>query len=155
MHVLSAERPHRPGNRKHRRSPSSSVSSDDAAAHRSAKRQRVAHPTVPPPAFWDGLSEVPLCASALRELDRRNKERESARENAKVAPDTTRRRSHRLRAGRTAADHDDRRQPAEQFLSRCVTPSSKEIRRSAKHGGPSLTDLRGVGNVLSSTPMPS
>ncbi|KAI0965114.1 hypothetical protein F4678DRAFT_467902 [Xylaria arbuscula] len=36
------------------------------------RKQKLAHPTRPPPAFWDNLSEIPLTRSALQELDRRN-----------------------------------------------------------------------------------
>jgi hypothetical protein len=55
----------------------SSSSPQDDAPHGSSKRPKFEHSTVPPPAFWDGLSELPLCASTLRELDRRNTRRAS------------------------------------------------------------------------------
>jgi hypothetical protein len=39
------------------------------------KQQRYAHPDIPPPAFWDNLSTIPLTKNALRELERRNEQR--------------------------------------------------------------------------------
>lgn len=38
------------------------------------KTGELCHPTQPPPAFWDNLSEIPLTRNALRELNRRNDE---------------------------------------------------------------------------------
>ena len=152
-------RPRNSGKRKLQRSLCSNASSDgddddddDDAARGSVKRQKLGHPTVPPPSFWDRLSEVPLCRSALRELDRRNKQRDPGRENAKVDPDSIHRRSRRLRARRiaarrTAADDNDHRQPADRFLSHCAPTILKRVRRLATHGGPDLTDLRGVSNT--------
>ena len=67
-----------------------------------------------PPEFWDRLSKIELWAEALEELQRRL---------GKLQPST-------------AAVHtqDDRSR----------NPSSKDIARFARHGGPDLSSLRGV-----------
>ncbi|KAF5020097.1 hypothetical protein F66182_7885 [Fusarium sp. NRRL 66182] len=122
--------------RKHRQ-PESSPSPRDDEAHGSSKRRKLQHPTVPPPAFWDGLSTVPLCASALTELDRRNARRALA---GKDLSESTRR-SRRLRARRSAAD--DGHLLTDLFLGRCSAKSLKGIKGLARHGGPDLTELRG------------
>jgi hypothetical protein len=126
--------------RKHQH-PETSSSPQVDKAHGSSKRRKLRYPTVPPPAFWDALSTVPLCASALRELDRRNARRALARKDLHVSPEPTRR-SRRLRARRVATDSG--LLPADQFLRRCSPKTLKGIRGLSKLGGPDLTELRGV-----------
>ena len=132
--------------RKHRHSLEPSPSTQDDAGYWSSKRQKVEHPTVPPPSFWDSLSELPLCASALRELDRRNKHRELRRKDAAVPSKSKPRRSQRLQSRRATIDDD--RLLADRFLRRCSPTTLTEVRRLAKYGGPDLTKLRGVSKRL-------
>ena len=101
--------------RKHRHPESSSLPQDHEA-YGSSKQRKLRHPTVPPPAFWDGLSTVPLCESALRELDRRYAQRAPAGKDLHVSPEPTRR-SRRLQARRTATD--DGHPIADRLLRRC------------------------------------
>ena len=70
-------------------------------------------------AFWDGLSRIHLTTRALRELDRRNRHHTSRRTNL----DSRR-------------DWDRYRRPLMNITGQIV--------RFASHGGPDLTDLRGV-----------
>lgn len=130
--------------RKHRHSPRSNSYSEDDAAHGSPKRQKLRHSTVPPSSFWDGLSEVPLCKSALRELDRRNRRRELGQTDATYSSKPTLRRSRRLQIRRAAADARDLRQRANRRLG---SPTFQNIiKRIAKDGGFDHTDLRGVNS---------
>ncbi len=70
-----------------------------------------------PPAFYDNLSHIWLTKHALRELDRRTKENSSL-STQQSAPTFLRKRS-----------------------STCL---NDDIKRFATHGGPDLSDLRGV-----------
>jgi hypothetical protein len=112
------------------------------SAQGSPKRRKVCHPTFPPPRFWDGLSTIALSANALRELNRRNTQRE--RSNADVAYLPPPRRSRRLRARRAITEENDSSLPVDRFLRRCSSPCLKQLKRFATHGGPDLRDLRGV-----------
>lgn len=102
---------------------------DDAQPPR--RKHKVDHPTSPPPKFWDDLSKkahIPLTKNALRELNRRNRCRELRDVSRLPLP----RRSRRLAAqGTITAD----REP--------VVPVN-QLRKFTSHGGPDLTDLRGV-----------
>lgn len=121
-----------------------SLSLDDEAAHGSSKRQKLDHPTVPPPPFWDRLSVVPLCVSALHELDRRNERQISGEKQVKAAFEPKIRRSLRLHAKRVAENHRRRQQIAQSLSSpTCL----KRLKRLARGGGPDLSDLRGVSSL--------
>lgn len=100
-----------------------------------------------PPSFWDNLSKVPFCWSAVRELNRRNREQELGQEKIIVSQDSNLRRSHRLRARGAAANktNSSRHQCVEEILN--FATSLEEVRRLSRHGGPDLTDLRGVHDV--------
>ncbi|KAI0436094.1 hypothetical protein F4803DRAFT_567138 [Xylaria telfairii] len=89
-------------------------------------KQRFTHPTRPPPAFWDSLSEIPLTRSALRELDRRNSEEIL--------------RYYRLGRPVTRGDIRKWSQPA---ASTQYHGRQTHLKRFARQGGPDLTDLRG------------
>ena len=70
-----------------------------------------------PPEVWDSLSKIWLTTDALRELNRRNKQNESNLS------------SQRLRARLTRLSVEDKFKSTKSF---------------ARHGGPDLSDLRGV-----------
>lgn len=101
----------------------------------------------PPPAFWDNLSKIWLTGRALKELDKRNTELPSSPYLRLRQPFT--------RALATC-------QPATDVLDQCTTSILKDIKLFARHGGPDLSDLRGVrtaslclcfaNNLSSSTP---
>ena len=76
-----------------------------------AKRQKRSRR---PPEFWDNLSQVPLCHSALREFNRRT-----------VRP--------------TA-----QKPPVRSVLKEDLV---KQLKSFARHGGPDLRDIRGVGRL--------
>ncbi len=84
------------------------------------KKQKHSHPSHPPPAFWDNLSKIPLTRRALRELDRRNSEE----------PPISRSRFY------TRADRPVTR--------RFAAETREAAEGAAQHGGPDLSDLRGV-----------
>ena len=120
---------------KRRRQSAQGQSLSDALLHPS-KKQKLSHPTHPPPTFWDNLSEIPLTRSALRELDRRD---------TKSARSTHSWRHQRARrSARLAANTRSQHLSAADFLGRCTQTCVRRIQRSSKHGGPDLSDLRGV-----------
>lgn len=100
-----------------------------------SKKQKLSYPTRPPPTFWDNLSEIPLIRSALRELDRRDtKNTYSAHSWRRQQASHSTRRAANTRSQLSATD----------FLGRCTQTCVRSIQRSARHGGPDLSDLRGV-----------
>ncbi|OAQ62487.1 hypothetical protein VFPBJ_11424 [Purpureocillium lilacinum] len=112
---------------------------DNTTAHLSKKR-KLAHPSCPPPQFWDGLSKIFLTTNALRELNRRNSRQENSTRTKKPQPTVAPRRSSRLRSSRARAEIGDPFQRVEQ--GHLTHP--KHLKRFATHGGPDLSDLRGV-----------
>lgn len=107
-----------------------------------SKRQKLDHPrgARPPAAFWDNLSKIWLTERALKELDWRN---------TQPAPNSHRspyRRSHRPVTRHAVAEwkNKEENQPATDFLTRCSTGRLEDIKLLARHGGPDLSDLRGV-----------
>ena len=116
----------------------------DRALQPLSKREKPSHPNrgSPPPAeFWDNLSKVWLTKRALRELDRRNTR------PAPKPPNSLYRRPHRPATRRILTEPSKSRQPTESttnFLCHCAPKCLKDIKLSARHGGPDLSDLRGV-----------
>lgn len=96
------------------------------------KKRKLNHPSVPPPQFWDNLSQPVLTRNALRELDRRNSIRDQSRNH------TIRRRYNTRRASLAA-----HRSPTHTLLQ--LSPTGRvQLKLSARHGGPDLQDVRGV-----------
>ncbi|KAI0147294.1 hypothetical protein GGR57DRAFT_258624 [Xylariaceae sp. FL1272] len=87
------------------------------------KKQKLSHPARPPPAFWDSLSEIPLTRSALRELDRRHTSHATSKQRKPACTSI---------------------QPATQYLDGSSQIQLGRIRRSARQGGPDLSDLRAL-----------
>jgi hypothetical protein len=93
-----------------------------------------------PPTFWDNLSKIWLTKSALRELNRRNNKaasRPPRPQYRQVRGPVTRNFLAKLRnrqATQSAAD----------FLRHCESSTLKDIKLFARHGGPDLSDLKGV-----------
>lgn len=91
---------------------------------------------LPPPAFWDNLSKVWLTRRALEELDRRNAQ--SAFNQSPVQP-----KGKKPRTRSAVRELKHRAQPAlpnpaNRYLDR------GNLQRFARHGGPDLSDLKGV-----------
>ncbi|KAG5926929.1 hypothetical protein E4U42_002805 [Claviceps africana] len=130
------------GKRKNRHfSCPSSELPDAEAAHGSSKRIKLDHSTTPPPSFWDRLSIVPLCPSALQELNRRNEQQITNEKRDGTASDPKIRSSRRLRAKRVIEDRLRQRKQLDHSL---LSPTRlRQIKRLADDGGPDLTDLRG------------
>jgi len=106
-----------------------------------SKRQKLSHHSSEPhpsAGFWDGLSKIWLTKEALRELDRRN---------AKPLSHSPSRRAHRPVTRSFLAEVKKRRkhtQSVGDFLHNCTPKTLKNIKLLARHGGPDLSDLRGV-----------
>jgi hypothetical protein len=108
-----------------------------------SKKRKVSHPSgcEPPAAFWDNLSKIWLTRSALRELDRRNAQ------SAPNPPWSSYRRPHRPLTRRGLAEWKKLHQPTQSvidFPSHNKPRRLKDIQLLARHGGPDLSDLRGV-----------
>ena len=93
-----------------------------------------------PSAFWDNLSTTYLTKPALLELDQRN-----AREAPKPQPHRSPR--HRPLTRRVLAEF--RASPCSlaspiDYLDNCESRDLTSIKRTARHGGPDLRDIRGV-----------
>jgi hypothetical protein len=114
------------------------------ASQPQSKRQKLIHHCTEsqlPPAFWDNLSKIWLTKNALRELDRRNSQL------APSSPRSPRRRFHRPVTRRALAEREKNCLPAPSaanFLRHCGLRCLKDIKLSARRGGPDLADLRGV-----------
>ncbi|KAI1322074.1 hypothetical protein F5Y16DRAFT_387680 [Xylariaceae sp. FL0255] len=115
-----------------------------AAAETSPKKQKLTHPTRPPPAFWDNLSEIPLTRRALRELDRRNTTTASYLRRTLRPPS---RRPITRRAARELWPVQTSLHPATQYLRRSGQSELKQLRAFARQGGPDLSELRTIGHV--------
>ena len=136
-----------PASRKRQHSSAGEQPADDSAVRSLSKKRKFAHPTCPPPQFWDGLSKLLLTPNALRELNRRNTQRQRRRaENPQ--PPIVPRRSRRLRALRISAERGESLQRVDQGLVQCSSPCLKRLKKFATHGGPDLSDLRGVRTLV-------
>jgi len=89
----------------------------------------------PPPTFWDKLSKIWLTKDALSELDRRNR-------NTRARPVT---RTYLAQLKRY-------RQFTQSSVNLPAPRTFKDINLFARHGGPDLTDLRGVCIVRDLSP---
>lgn len=103
------------------------------------KRQKLIHSSYPPSSdFWDSLSKIWLTKHALRELDRRN---------ARVIYSTSRQQVRRPATRSFIAASKNNRallQHPSTFLRNCSPQIFEDVKRLARHGGPNLSDLRGV-----------
>ena len=91
-----------------------------------------------PPAFWDNLSKVWLTKRALKEFDRRN----TVVESPSLCP-----KSHESLAHRTSPKpkrHSQTSQSTPYDFFHHATKNTNYIKQFARHGGPNLTDIRGV-----------
>ena len=129
--------------RKRQRSERRSLQLNDTSQSLS-ERQKLSYSTSEsrlPAAFWDNLSKLWLTKRTLRELDRRNTQL------APSPPRSSYRRPHRPVTRRALAELKKRRQlsqTATDFLCHCAPRRLKDIKLFARHGGPDLSDLRGV-----------
>lgn len=108
-----------------------------------SKKQKCSHPSGSqlPPVFWDNLSKIDLTKRALGELDRRNIQvaiRSHPTRHPRLRRQITRSALARLKKGFQPA------QPAADYLCHCGTKTLKNVKHIARHGGPDLSDLRGV-----------
>ena len=109
-----------------------------------SKKAKPSHPRKGelPPAFWDSLSTTHLTKGALQEVDRRNTRAATA------SPSHPR--LHRLSTRRVLAGLKRSAQsftPAINYLYDCSATALKEIKQSARHGGPDLSDVRDVSSL--------
>ncbi|KAF4468245.1 hypothetical protein FALBO_4864 [Fusarium albosuccineum] len=119
--------------RKHKRQ--SEQSGDDT--QRAPKKAKPDHPQIHPPQFWDNLSQPVLTKNALQELNRRTTTVSSPRSYI----DDLR---HRPRTRRALAARRETSAPsAQEFLRQSSPADQARVRRFARHGGPSLEDIRG------------
>ncbi|RDA87724.1 hypothetical protein CP532_1788 [Ophiocordyceps camponoti-leonardi (nom. inval.)] len=116
------------------------------------KERKPSHPDHLPPQFWDGLSKTSFTREALRELDRRNAQRQEELERIQKQRQTSKavRRSRRLRTREKAV-----RPTVHSVLAQLSPSCLKRLKRSATHGGPDLTDLRGYSIPPSSDKLQS
>ena len=131
-----------PLNPRKRRSSERPTPQQDEVLQHGSKRQKRSHLNryLFPPAFWDNLSKIDLTKRALEELDRRNTEAAQ-----KSGPAHLRLRRPITRLGRTRLKKSSQYLiPAADYLGNCSTRSLKSIKQSARHGGPDLSDLKGV-----------
>lgn len=103
------------------------------------KRRKFGHHSsrsFPPPAFWDSLSKIWLTKGALKELDRRNTQPVSNPPSPcqRAYRPVTRRFFTTLKPTQSVYD----------FLHSCTPRTLKDLKKFARHGGPDLSDLRGV-----------
>lgn len=113
------------------------------AAQLASKKQKLSHPSAsqPPAAFWENLSKIWLTKRALRELNRRRTQ------FAPSPPSASCRRLPRPVTRRVRTELQQDRQPtqsAADFLHNCAARCFKDIQVLSRHGGPDLSDLRGV-----------
>lgn len=104
------------------------------------KRQKLNSTGYQPPAFWDSLSKIWLTKDALRELNRRNNQPASSQ------PRSQHRRARAVTRNFLAERKGNRRitRSASDFLRHCEPGTLKDIKLFARHGGPDLSDLKGV-----------
>ena len=107
------------------------------------KRQKTSHRTIktqPPAEFWDNLSKIWLSGNALRELDRRTAQ-------SVPSPPHPSQRIHRPLTRSVLAKYKGAQQPTQSapaILSRYIPERLRDIKLFARHGGPDLSDLKGV-----------
>jgi hypothetical protein len=109
-------------------------------------RQKLNYPrgSQPPAAFWDNLSKIWLSERALKELDRRNTQ--PAPSSHRSLYRQSRRPVTRLAVAewRNKEGNWEPTQPAADFLIRYSAGRLEDMKLLARHGGPDLSDLRGV-----------
>ena len=93
-----------------------------------------------PPAFWDNLSHIDLIKHALEELDRRNTQ---AALSYRPPYSRSYRPITRYRLAEWKKSFQNLTPPVE-YLCHCKKSGLKNIKLTARHGGPDLSDLRGV-----------
>ena len=94
----------------------------------------------PPVHYLDTLSKIWLTSEALKELHRRTRQVEpNQQRRPKSRRPLTRHFHNKLRSRIHSTDTS-----ASNFLQRCSPITLKQVKASAKHGGPNLLDLRGV-----------
>lgn len=103
---------------------------DDDTPHTSNKRHRVGEVTqearrAARQRFWDTLSKVWLTPRALQEFDRRNARQQTEGADLRLWP--------------------RKRFPVD--ISQLTATSLKDLKRFARRGGPSLTDVRNVSRA--------
>jgi hypothetical protein len=109
----------------------SSPSKRQKRSHNSSERQTLDE-------FWDGLSKIWLTKHALKELDRRNAKRLRHLLPQRAHQPVTRKLLAKVKKRHT------RIHLVRDFLHNYTLKGSKNIKVYARHGGPDLSDLRGV-----------
>lgn len=97
--------------------------------------------THPPAAFWDSLSRLWLTKGALKE------HRQRIRSFTSAIPRSQSPRARRPPTRQSLAEWKKKRrviQSASDFLRHCVPRTLQDLKLFARHGGPDLSDLKGV-----------
>lgn len=118
--------------RKRRQFPSSLQPLETVLEYPSSKKRKLHHPAFPPQKFWENLSETPLTRNTIRAFNEQN----SRIPDVLADTRTLRKRPRSIVTG----GH----QPADQIVGAYSPTSLKRVKAFARHGGPNLTDLRGV-----------
>jgi hypothetical protein len=99
----------------------------------------------PPPGNWDNLSKVRLTTRALTEFDRRAAQIALDLLLPQLPPKKPRRPLTRQYLAERKSDRlKETCQSASEFLDNCDAKCLTEIKRLARHGGPDMSNLRGV-----------
>ena len=132
MHKVQLDNP-----RKRRKSEYQTLQPAQSLLHIS-KKQKKSHNNGSqfPPAFWDNLSKIYLTRRALKELDRRNSQADlDSRPNYQQL--------HRAILAKVRKTSQTLTLIID-YLRHCGGIGLQSIKRTARHGGPDLSDLRGV-----------
>lgn len=136
--MLEAQLP----NPRKRRNPEPQALQQTASSFHISKKQKRGHNggTQFPPAFWDNLSRIDLTTRALEELNRRNTQA------ALSSRPTPRRLSRPFTRGILAEARKSFQTltSAVDYLRDSGERVLKSVRQTSRHGGPDLSDLRGV-----------
>lgn len=124
---------------KRRHSEDASNSLESVPNHRGSKRRKPTdRPQQTHQTHWDRLSTVYLTANALKELNRRTAD-------TKVIHPELRPRYHRSSRRRTQCQTRAGKAIAQLCKLDAHCQECEELRRLSRHGGPDLTEIRGVG----------
>ena len=107
--------------------------------HTPSKKAQHVSRTQPPLDFWGDLSKIWLTKDTLRELNRRNANHLSHSSACRAPRPVTR--------AFLKKKHLNTIQSVGDFLQNCASKTVEDIKLFSRHGGPDLSDIRGVCNM--------